>query len=65
MRAIQDSDLLIRASNIKDRNFLLIHGTADTIVHPHHSLMLARAFIEQEVIFRHQVRKKFIYFLMN
>ncbi len=47
----------MRAGNIDSRNFFLIHGTADTIVHEQHSLMLARALIDQGVGFRHQVNK--------
>ncbi|XP_037032267.1 inactive dipeptidyl peptidase 10-like isoform X3 [Bradysia coprophila] len=54
-RALQESDLSMRAGNIDSRNFFLIHGTADTIVHEQHSLMLARALIDQGVGFRHQV----------
>lgn len=54
-RALQESDLTMRAGNIDSRNFFLIHGTADTIVHEQHSLMLARALIDQGVGFRHQV----------
>lgn len=46
----------MRAGNIDSRNFLLIHGTADTMVHPQHSLILARALIDQGVGFRHQVK---------
>lgn len=57
LRAMQDSDLTMKAGNIESRNFFLIHGTADLIVHQQHSLMLARALIEQGVGFRHQVRK--------
>lgn len=55
LRALQESDLTMKAGNIESRNFFLIHGTADLIVHQQHSLMLARALIEQGVGFRHQV----------
>lgn len=55
IRALQESDLSMRAGNIDSRNYFLIHGTADTIVHQQHSLMLARALIDQGVGFRHQV----------
>lgn len=54
-RAIQESDLSMRAGNIDSRNFLLIHGTADTLVHQQHSLILTKALIDQAIGFRHQV----------
>lgn len=54
-RAIQESDLSMRAGNIDSRNFLLIHGTADEIVHQQHSLILTKALIDQAIGFRHQV----------
>lgn len=57
LRALQESDLSMRAGNIDSRNFFLIHGTADKMVHEQHSLMLARALIEQGVGFRHQVHE--------
>lgn len=55
LRALQESDLSMRAGNIDSRNFLLMHGTADTTVHQQHSLMLAKTLIDQGVGFRHQV----------
>lgn len=45
----------MRAGNIDSRNFLLMHGTADEQIHQQHSLLLAKALIDQGVGFRHQV----------
>lgn len=56
LREMQVSDLSMRAGNIESRNFFLVHGTADTIVHQQHSLMLARSLIDLGVGFRHQVK---------
>lgn len=56
LRALQESDLSMRAGNIDSRNFLLMHGTGDTLVHQQHSLMLAKTLIDQGVGFRHQVK---------
>lgn len=53
---MQDADLTMRAGNIKGRNLMLIHGTADTLIHQEHTLMLVRALVDQEVKFRHQVK---------
>lgn len=55
LRTIQESDLAMRAGNIDSRNFLLIHGTADTLVHQQHSLVLTKALTDQSIGFRHQV----------
>lgn len=58
LRTIQESDLSMRAGNIDSRNYLLIHGTADNLIHQQHSLMLAKALIDQSIGFRHQVWMK-------
>lgn len=50
-----NADLTVRASNLHDRHFLLIHGTADTVVTPQHSLLFAKALIDQEVLFQQLV----------
>ncbi|EDX18166.1 GD15708 [Drosophila simulans] len=55
LRALQEADLTMKAGNIKGRNLMLMHGTADTLVHQEHTLMLVRALVEQQVKFRHQV----------
>lgn len=55
LRSIQESDLAMRAGNIDSRNFLLIHGTADTLVHQQHSLILTKTLTDQAIGFRHQV----------
>lgn len=53
--ALQDSDLSMRAGNMESKKYLVIHGTADTEVHPQHSLVLAKSLIQEGVLFRHQV----------
>ena len=55
LRALQEADLTMKAGNIKGRNLMLMHGTADTLVHQEHTLMLVRALVDQQVKFRHQV----------
>lgn len=61
LRAIQESDLTMRAGNIDSRNYLLVHGTADELVHQQHSLIFTKALIDLGIGFRHQV----IAFLRN
>lgn len=56
VRALQESDLSMRAGNMEGRLYFIVHGTADTIVHQQHSLMMARALIDQGIGFRHQVK---------
>lgn len=55
LRALQESDLSMRSGNIDSRNYLLIHGTADTLIHQQHSLILAKSLADQGVGFRHQI----------
>ncbi|KAH8397884.1 hypothetical protein KR222_004796 [Zaprionus bogoriensis] len=55
LRALQEADLTMKAGNIKGRNLMLMHGTADRLVHQEHTLMLVRALVDQQVKFRHQV----------
>ncbi|XP_033243941.1 dipeptidyl aminopeptidase-like protein 6 isoform X1 [Drosophila miranda] len=55
LRALQEADLTMKAGNIKGRNLMLMHGTADTLVHQEHTLILVRALVDQQVKFRHQV----------
>ncbi|XP_055685004.1 inactive dipeptidyl peptidase 10 isoform X2 [Lutzomyia longipalpis] len=55
LRALQESDLMSRVQHMESRNFLLIHGTADTLVHQQHSLIFARELIEQGISYRHQI----------
>ncbi|KAK4884834.1 hypothetical protein RN001_001105 [Aquatica leii] len=51
----ENADLTKRAGNLRDRHFMLVHGTADTTVKPQHSILFARALIEQGILFRHLV----------
>ena len=54
-RAVLDSDLSLKAGNFMQKNYLLIHSTADNFIHQQHGLTLTKALIEQGVMFRHQV----------
>lgn len=55
-RGYDESDLTNRVTNFRDKKLLLIHGTADKLVHYQHSMLLVRAFAEKGVLFRHMVR---------
>ncbi|XP_071053526.1 inactive dipeptidyl peptidase 10 isoform X2 [Onthophagus taurus] len=51
----EKADLTKRASNMRGKHFLLIHGTADTTVKPQHSMRLARSLIDYDILFRQLV----------
>lgn len=51
-----NADLTMRAGNLYNRQYLLIHGTADTVVIAQHSMMFSKALVEQDVIFQQLVR---------
>ncbi|XP_076313110.1 prolyl endopeptidase FAP-like isoform X2 [Tachypleus tridentatus] len=51
----EKSNLLKKAENIKGKKFLLVHGTSDDNVHIQQSMMLMKAFSENNVIFQTQV----------
>ncbi|XP_018579653.1 inactive dipeptidyl peptidase 10 [Anoplophora glabripennis] len=52
LQEYDNADLTMKAVNLNERNLLLIHGTADTQVTPQHSLMLAKALIDQDILFQ-------------
>ena len=41
--------------NLKGKMFMLVHGTADDNVHYHHSMMLAKALVDEGVLFQQMV----------
>ncbi|KAJ8971847.1 hypothetical protein NQ317_005834, partial [Molorchus minor] len=55
LQEYDNADLTMKAANLNERHLLLIHGTADTHVTPQHSLMFARALVDQDIIFRQLV----------
>lgn len=56
MQALQDAELSLHAGNIKGRNLMLIHSTADTFIHQEHALVFIKALVNQNVKFKQQVR---------
>lgn len=55
LQEYDNADLTMKATNLNDRHFLLIHGTADTKVTSEHSFVLAKALVEQEILFQQLV----------
>ncbi|XP_059485201.1 inactive dipeptidyl peptidase 10-like isoform X3 [Neocloeon triangulifer] len=53
-RGYEESDVTKRAGNLREKLFLLIHGTADNNVHYQQSMMLIQALTAEGVLFRHQ-----------
>ena len=53
------SDLSAKALQFYGKNFFLIHGTADDNVHFQQSMVLTRALVDHNILFRLQVHKRF------
>ncbi|XP_074601842.1 prolyl endopeptidase FAP-like [Brevipalpus obovatus] len=51
----EKSQIFNIASNIKGKNFLLIHGTADDNVHVQQSMLLMKLLQKQNILFRSQI----------
>ena len=49
---MQASDVTAKAANLRNKKYLMVHGTADDNVHYQQSMMLARAMEEADVLFR-------------
>lgn len=51
------TDLMQNIFNIRDKEFLIVHGTADRKVNIQHSMLLMKALTENNIPFRLQVSK--------
>lgn len=54
-RSLIESDLSTKVASLASKNFLLIHSTADCVVHEQHAALLTRSLVNRGIIFRHQV----------
>ena len=54
-KGYENSDLSAKAMNFYGKNYFLIHGTADDNVHFQQSMVLTRALVDYNILFRLQV----------
>ncbi|XP_030381131.1 prolyl endopeptidase FAP [Scaptodrosophila lebanonensis] len=54
-KGYEESDLSKYVDNLRDRQFLLVHGTADDNVHVQQSMVLARALTSKGVLYKQQI----------
>ncbi|EDW76193.2 uncharacterized protein Dwil_GK14793 [Drosophila willistoni] len=54
-KGYDESDLSKYVDNLRDRQFLLVHGTADDNVHVQQSMVLARSLTSKGVLYKQQI----------
>ncbi|XP_058126920.1 dipeptidyl aminopeptidase-like protein 6 [Anopheles ziemanni] len=54
-RSLIESDLSTKVGSLASKNFLIIHSTADCVVHEQHAALLTRSLVNRGIIFRHQM----------
>ncbi|XP_064553883.1 uncharacterized protein Dpp10 isoform X2 [Drosophila montana] len=54
-KGYEESDLSKYVDNLRERQFLLVHGTADDNVHVQQSMVLARALTGKGVLYKQQI----------
>lgn len=54
-KGYEESDLSKYVDNLRERQFLLVHGTADDNVHVQQSMVLARSLTNKGVLYKQQI----------
>jgi dipeptidyl aminopeptidase/acylaminoacyl peptidase len=61
-RGYEDADVTRLGSDLKDKKFFVIHGTADIDVHHQHTLYLTKALVKDRISFNEQVSTRNLIF---
>lgn len=54
-RGYQESDLARLVGNLKDKMYMSVHGSADHLVHYQHAMIIAKALLQENVLYSHLV----------
>ncbi len=64
-RGYLDADLTYKVGNLHGKDIFLVHGVGKDLAHYEQSMLLAKALVEDNVLFRQQVSNLLYFTLSN